>query len=1077
MQNDLAWYRAVNLSERIALRRGAGQEPGAPAEPSAAGRRLRAWKEQSPFMIGTWLERRLATDDLDEDEFASILGESPEQVAHRAHQAPEWLSWLTAAYADGGSTNGGKLPEPPEDPGTVAFLRVFSPLLRKAIARIQRYADELSEAHPSAPFEAESVMSILYPGMALKLSSMVSRVMVLELNVARVQGELDGESPPERFRSFIERLEQRETALTLLKEYSVLARFVVGWSKLWADASIDFLARLCADWDAIRATFSPGRDPGRLEQLSVEVGDRHRGGRAVIIAQFTSGLRVVYKPRSMAVDVRFRHLLAWLNARGAPDLRSPEVLDCGEYGWSECIEHSACGQLQEIERFYHRQGAFLALLYVLAATDFHNENLIAAGEHPMLIDLESLLRPQISERSRTYSSGVALSEIFNSVLRVGLLPQYEWAGEEGSGLETSGLGGQKGQMTPVGVPRWESDGTDAMRLVRKRVEVPVEKNRPTLGDEDIDVQAYTGTIVDGFTAMYRLLLEHRDEILSEAGPLASFAGAEVRVIMRHTSFYSLLLNESLHPDALRDALDRDRLFDRLWFGLKEGEALDKLVRVIPSERRDLWQGDIPYFSTRTDSLDLSTGAGERLENFFSCSGLQRVRDRFSRLNEEDLRRQVWFIRGAMTILSGDTEPNGSGERPREDASAEGPKSPLETACRLGDRLEELALYGEQDASWIGLSLVSARRDWALIPAGIDLYSGNTGIALFLAYLGEISGEERYTRLARAALMSARTQLDEIKAQMQSLGGFDGWGGLIHAWTHFAALWRDPDLLAEAEEMVAFLPPLIEKDTDLDVVSGSAGCLVSLLHVYRQTGHESVLKLARRMGEWIIARAQDQEEGVGWPVPVSPQQPLAGFSHGASGFAWALLELYGQTGEERFLATARQALAFERSVFSPARRNWPDLRVGDGGAADAPDRFMVAWCHGAPGIGISRTQMLRHLDEPEIRADIDAALATTLAQGFGTNHSLCHGDLGNLELLLKASEVLDDPVWGQKADRVATWILKRIQRDGWDCGVPFAVETPGLLVGLAGIGYQLLRVAEPARVPSILLLEPPLTEAS
>jgi lantibiotic modifying enzyme len=40
------------------------------------------------------------------------------------------------------------------------------------------------------------------------------------------------------------------------------------------------------------------------------------------------------------------------------------------------------------------------------------------------------------------------------------------------------------------------------------------------------------------------------------------------------------------------------------------------------------------------------------------------------------------------------------------------------------------------------------------------------------------------------------------------------------------------------------------------------------------------------------------------------------------------------------------------------------------------------------------------------------------------------------------------------------------------GVPLNVETPGLLLGLAGIGYELLRLAEPERVPSLLTLAPP-----
>ena len=203
--------------------------------------------------------------------------------------------------------------------------------------------------------------------------------------------------------------------------------------------------------------------------------------------------------------------------------------------------------------------------------------------------------------------------------------------------------------------------------------------------------------------------------------------------------------------------------------------------------------------------------------------------------------------------------------------------------------------------------------------------------------------------------------------------------------------------------------------------------------------------------------------------------LAGFSHGAAGIAWALLELAALTGEERFRTAACAGIAYERSLFSLEEGNWPDLRdlktsgqTGDNGQ----HRFMTAWCHGAPGIGLARLRSLQHLDDAVIRAEIDTALQITLAQGFGGNHSLCHGDLGNLELLLQASQVLAEPQWHTQVHRIAAIVLDSISRDGWLCGPPLGVESPGLMTGLAGIGYGLLRLAEPIRVPAVLVLAPP-----
>ena len=163
-----------------------------------------------------------------------------------------------------------------------------------------------------------------------------------------------------------------------------------------------------------------------------------------------------------------------------------------------------------------------------------------------------------------------------------------------------------------------------------------------------------------------------------------------------------------------------------------------------------------------------------------------------------------------------------------------------------------------------------------------------------------------------------------------------------------------------------------------------------------------------------------ERGIAWDSRIPALGPLTGFAHGNAGIAWALGELADLTGEARFRTAERAAVAYERSLFSAEAKNWPDLRDlrrpgADAGPTANPEAsFMAAWCHGAAGIGLARILSLGRLDEPATRAEIEAALETTLARGFGDNHSLCHGDLGNLEPLLQAGERLADPRWRAEA---------------------------------------------------------------
>lgn len=200
-------------------------------------------------------------------------------------------------------------------------------------------------------------------------------------------------------------------------------------------------------------------------------------------------------------------------------------------------------------------------------------------------------------------------------------------------------------------------------------------------------------------------------------------------------------------------------------------------------------------------------------------------------------------------------------------------------------------------------------------------------------------------------------------------------------------------------------------------------------------------------------------------------------------ALALLKLAVISGEERFRQGAIRAMEYERRAFSPEAQNWPDYRKMEmfgSTLANVPtseNAYMVMWCHGAPGIGLARLASLPYMDNAGIREEIASALSTTLASGFCSNHSLCHGELGNLETLLTAAQILGDQQYSEQVERITAMILASIEKHGWLTGIPMGIESPGLMIGIAGIGYQLLRLAEPAKVPCVLLLAPPITTVS
>ncbi|MGO8790100.1 MAG: type 2 lanthipeptide synthetase LanM family protein [Terriglobia bacterium] len=1041
---------------------------------------MQRWRAQPPFAAGPFFAQRLEADGLSEQDLLYCLGEPAEALNSRL-LPPEWVEQLLLSLSRPPSSAPLPLPKAVLGRQTAGFLNLIEPLLRAALDRVREGAEKLrqrSRAEPTGalahlPFDTETVPAQLFANLPQQLLAMLSRTMVLELNVARLEGLLEGATAEKRFHDFLERLCRRDVALALLDEYPVLARQLVLRIDDWVRFSLEFLEHLTVDWESIRATFSSEHDPGVLLELRADAGDSHRGGRSVQIAKFSSGLRIVYKPRSLAVDVHFQELLAWLNDRGNhPPFRTLKVLDHGSHGWTEFIDPRSCRSEEEVRRFYERQGAYLALLYALEATDFHFENLIAAGEHPMLLDLEALFHPRVGGQDSGGAAQFANNAMSYSVLKVGLLPLRATSAGNFAGLDISGLASRSGQLTPQPVPQWLGEGTDEMRLTRQRVEIPGGQNRPSLNGAEVDVLKYTDAIETGFAGMYRCLLKHQNDLLSEQGPLARFAQDEVRVILRPTYIYSLLLREGFHPDVLRNALERDRLFDRLWTAVEDSPLLAK---VIPAERQDLHAGDVPLFTTRPNSRDLWSSSHDRIRDFFDEPGIVPVQRRIQQLSGQDCARQLWFTRASLATLSkAEDAPRRRAYRPTEPATPADRGRLLSAARKVGDRLEELALHGEGGISWIGLVMVNPQ-EWALEPLGLDLYDGLPGIALFLAYLGQILDEHRFSALAQSVLATSCRILERAPSSIVCIGGFGGWGGLIYVLTHLGILWRQPHLVAEAEAIVERLPAFIEQDRHFDMIGGAAGCIGSLLALHQCAPSDCTLAAAALCGDHLLAHAQPLPRGIGWVSENVASKPLTGFSHGGAGIAWALLDLAAATGDGRYRTAALAAIDYERGLFSPAEGNWPDLRIQEAGSETnrkAQARFAMSWCHGAPGIGLGRLLSLGHLDDPQVRSEIDAALETTLAHGFGSNHSLCHGDLGNLELLQQASLKLGEPRWRAEAARLAAVVLDSIDSGGWLCGNPLRVESPGLMTGLAGIGYALLRLAEPHRVPSVLALAPP-----
>ena len=396
---DACWYRTLTLQERIASLR---QAPASAAEDlSAAG------DERTPRRIGPATKEspsthahRLAADGLTEAEFDRVLYESIGDLRAR-ETAPSWVTEFLRPFEDASFVEPLPLTEQQRQHPMAGLLNPLRPLLADRVEALRGGIQALVRRRSILPFDPNTIVEILFGPLANQLLRVMSRTVALEVNVKRLEGTLRKDTPEERFLEFTEGLRQPDRAMELWQEYPVLARQAANYIHQWSTASLELLERLFVDWDTLRQAFSPTGSPGVLVRLTGESGDRHRDGRTVRVLEFSSGLRIVYKPKCMALAAHFQDFLQWINERSSRlTFRTVKVLDCGSHGWMEFVDFFPCRSAQEVERFFERQGGYLAVLYALDAARFPSGESRGRGRTPGFDRPGGCFHPRQTARSK-----------------------------------------------------------------------------------------------------------------------------------------------------------------------------------------------------------------------------------------------------------------------------------------------------------------------------------------------------------------------------------------------------------------------------------------------------------------------------------------------------------------------------------------------------------------------------------------------------------------------------------------------------------------------------------------------------
>jgi lantibiotic biosynthesis protein len=403
---------------------------------------------------------------------------------------------------------------------------------------------------------------------------------------------------------------------------------------------------------------------------------------------------------------------------------------------------------------------------------------------------------------------------------------------------------------------------------------------------------------------------------------------------------------------------------------------------------------------------------------------------------------------------------------------------------IGRRLSQEAVWHEDRCNWLGAEpaeqdRVSGQAGMRYAALGPELYSGTSGLALFLAELHAATGDDAVRRTALGATRQALANAD-IVPPPDRLGLYAGWIGIALAAARVGTVLGEEELLVDAAQLLQRFAGEHHSGHEFDLIYGYAGAIAALVVLRDILEDASLLDFAEQLGVELLKTADKTDAGYSWKSVAFPKQRnLTGFSHGTAGVGYALLKLFATTGDSRYCKAAEQAFRYDRYWFDSAAGNWPDFREVPGRVRRGkhPLSFATFWCHGAPGIALSRLRAYEILHDERCKDEAIAALKTTremvgatLRSGIG-NYSLCHGLAGNAEVLLYGRKVLGWE-WADGhavACEVANAGIETYAERGlsWPCGT--GGETPSLMLGLAGIGHFYLRLRDQA-MPSPLILQ-------
>jgi len=409
---------------------------------------------------------------------------------------------------------------------------------------------------------------------------------------------------------------------------------------------------------------------------------------------------------------------------------------------------------------------------------------------------------------------------------------------------------------------------------------------------------------------------------------------------------------------------------------------------------------------------------------------------------------------------------------------------LEEAIRIGDEFLDTAKRDNSGIYWESLRYGAGDHSWS---AGDSIYSGVGGITLFLMELYQETKEEKLFVAVKESLSWLWNYHIENPTTYHAF--FTGRLGLAYVFMLASELTDKEDYLNKALEVALTSGNEDETSKIDDLINGAAGSIIGLLILHEKLQDKRLIEKIEYYTQKLLDRAVFCENGIYWDRSNNQSKGLCGFSHGTSGIGYAFLQLGKYFENKSFYFLSEMAFAYENQYFQEEFQNWPDFRKGffdEKTLEEFKEKYsegdeeyfktpgsMRAWCHGSPGIGLSRVAAVEILGDeylPDLKNAVESTIGSVQGEAVYHTYTLCHGAGGNSMLLMEAANLLPSELYQEEINKVGDNALAQKKQLGYYT-TGFSTYSGGgetsLFMGDAGVGYFLLRAYRGDNKPTIL----------